>query len=197
MVVDEIHYCITLLDYHFSLGCNFQQLIFPLDLSSPIILRGCPVLRMKLWVNLSTFDLPMSSQSTIPEIVLAWVSWSSRVPTINSLMAPFLATEANYSIPLQFVLILASLVACSPRVGENMDGIIISWLSSSNILQVNLSGLLHMASFLVPLAMMKVVWVALVLDSCPLNPIPWCLGLYWATIGIKIPWPSLPSLWPS
>jgi hypothetical protein len=49
-----------------------------------------------------TFGLPMSSQSIVLEIVPAWVAWPSRVPTIASLMTPFLATKTNqryYAIP--------------------------------------------------------------------------------------------------
>jgi hypothetical protein len=64
-----------------------------------------------------TFGLPMSIQSAILEIVLAWVSWPSRVPTISILMTHFIAREKNYSIPLRFFMMLGP-----PRVGGNMDG---------------------------------------------------------------------------
>jgi hypothetical protein len=122
MVVDDIHYYNRSLENHCSLGCKFQHLLFPLDLDSPRFLLGCSVLGMELWVKPPTFGLPMSSQSAVLAIVLAWVTWPSRVPTITSLMTHFLATKTNYAIPLQFVMMLASLVAWSPRVGVNMDG---------------------------------------------------------------------------
>jgi hypothetical protein len=90
-----------------------------------------------------TFGLPMSSQSVVLEIVPTWDAWPSRVPTIASLMTPFLATETNYAIPFQFVMMLSNLVAWSPKSWSNMDGGIISLLPSSKPLQAYLSGLLH------------------------------------------------------
>jgi hypothetical protein len=92
MVGDDIHCCNRSLDYHCSLGCKFQQLLFSLDLDSPSFLLGCPVLGMEFWVKPPTFGLPMSSQFAVLAIVLAWAAWPYRVPTITSLMTHFLAT---------------------------------------------------------------------------------------------------------
>jgi len=109
----EFDYCNMSLDC--SLGKKWKQLLFSLDLHSPSFLLGCSILGIEFRVKSPTFGLPMSSQSTVLEIVPAWVSWPFRVPTIAILMTPFLATETKYSIPIQFVMMLAILVSWSPK----------------------------------------------------------------------------------
>ena len=42
-----------------------------------------------------TFGLPMSSQSVVMEIVLAWDAWPSILPTIASIVTHFLTKETN------------------------------------------------------------------------------------------------------
>jgi hypothetical protein len=189
MARDDIRYYNRSLENHFSLGCKCKQLLFPLNLESLRFIIGCSILGMEFQVKPPTFGLPMSSQSVVLAIAPAWANLSSRVTTIASLMTPFLATKINYVILFWFLMMLASLVSWSPRVGAYLDGIIISLMPSSKPLQAYLSGLLHspflasfsslgMASFMVPLALTKVVCDALMLASCPLNPRYSCLGLY-------------------
>jgi hypothetical protein len=111
----------------FSLGCKCKQLLFPLDLDSPRFLLGCSVLGMEFWVKPPTFGLPMSSQSAVLAIVPAWVAWPSRVPTITSLMTHFLATETNYAIPFQFVMMLSiAWLLGPPRIGA-------IWMAESSL----------------------------------------------------------------
>jgi hypothetical protein len=75
-------------------------------------------------------------------------TWPSRVPTIASLMTPFLAMETNYVIPLWlFVMMLDKLVSWSPKSWSEYR-----WHNHlfSTLFQAStkkFSGMLHMAYF--------------------------------------------------
>ena len=115
MVRDHLCCCNRSLDNHYSLCWKCKQLLFPLDLDSPIFLLGHSILGMDFWVKPPKFGLPMSIQSVALETVHAWATWPSRVLRITSLVTHFLATKKNYSVHFQFVMMLVIFAAWSPK----------------------------------------------------------------------------------
>jgi len=115
---DDIHWCNRSLENHFSLGCKCNRLLFPLHLDSPRFLLVYLVLGMDFLLNPPRFGLPMSIPFVVLAIVHAWVAQNSKLPTVASIMTPFLATKkTKHSVPyiFQFVMMLVNLVAWSPN----------------------------------------------------------------------------------
>jgi hypothetical protein len=109
----------------------------------------------------------MSQQFIVLEIVLAWDAYPSRVPKITSLMTHFLASEKDYAIPFQFVIMLASLIASSPKSWRKFGWHKFFLMALFQDFTKKLSGLLYthflasffsmgMISIFVPLSLMMV-----------------------------------------